>query len=133
MAVTVFPWIRNLTIITSVHSADIGMSTYQYFNDPVTGYINSTPVNMETNQEINNSSVNETSVDNRRSSPSSQVYPEKQDGLVEGQGPDGCHQATDRNARQEDVAEMEPKQHLLFVLEKLRNYCLNLILMWHWT
>ena len=37
--------------------------------------------------------------ENRRASPGSRVYPEKQDGLVEGQGPQESHQATDYNGR----------------------------------
>ena len=73
-----FPYVRNLTTITSVHSADIEMSAY--FKGPAMGYINSTPGNMETNQDINNNDVNRTSVDNRRASPGSRVC-----GEMEGQ------------------------------------------------
>ena len=74
-----FPYVRNLTTITSVHSADIGMSTYS--KGPTMSYINSTPGNMETNQDIINNGVNRTSVDNRRASSSSR------------------HQATGHNGR----------------------------------
>ena len=55
------------------------------------GYINSTSGNMEKNQDINNNSVNGTSVDNRRALPSSRVYP-----------------SSGHNGRQEDAAEMGP-------------------------
>ena len=68
-----------MTTITSVHSADIGMSTY--FKGPTMGCINSTPGSMETNQDINNNIRIGTSVDNRRASPGSRVYAE-----MEGQG-----------------------------------------------
>ena len=44
-----FPKVRNLTTITSVHSADIGMRAY--YKGPGMGYIDSTPGNMETNQD----------------------------------------------------------------------------------
>ena len=53
-----------------------------YFKGSGIGYINSTPGNMETNQDISNSGIAGTSVDNKRTSPSSRVYPE-----MEGQGP----------------------------------------------
>ena len=95
-----FPWENSLTTITTVHSSDIEMSTY--FKGPAMGYINSTPGNMETNQEINNNGVNGTSVDNRRASPGSQVFAE-----MEGQGPGSHHQATGQNGRQADAAERD--------------------------
>ena len=60
---------------------------------------------METNQDINNNGVDGTSVDNRRASPGSRVYPE-----MESQGPGGHHQATGHNGRQEDAAEMGPTE-----------------------
>ena len=87
-----FPWVRNLTTITSVHSADVGMSTY--FKGPAMGYINSTPGNMETNQDINNNGINGISVDNGRVLPGSRVYAD-----MEGQGPG-------HNERQKDAVEM---------------------------
>ena len=98
-----FPWERSLTTITPVHLADTEMSTY--FKGPAMGYLNSTPGNMETNQEINNNTLNGTSADNRRASPCSRVYTE-----MEGQGPGGHHQATGQNGRQEDAAEMWPTE-----------------------
>ena len=68
-------------------------------------YINSTPGNMETNQDIINNGVNGTSVDNRRASSSSRVC-----GEMEGQGPGGRHQANDHNGREEDASEMGPTE-----------------------
>ena len=56
---------------------------------------------METNQDIINTGVNGTSVDNRGASSGSQVC-----GEMEGQGPGGRHQATDHIGREEDAAEM---------------------------
>ena len=94
-----FPWVRKLATITSVHSADIRMSAY--FKGPAMGYINSTPGNMEPNQDTNNSGINGTSVNNRRALPGSRVYVE-----MEGQGPGSRHQATGHKGRQEDAAEM---------------------------
>ena len=69
------------------------------------GYINGTPGNMETNQDIINNNVNGTSVDNRRASSSSRVC-----GEMEGQGPGDRHQAIDHNGRDEDAAEMRPTE-----------------------
>ena len=79
------------------------MSTF--FKGPAVGYINNTPGNTETNQDISNNSVNGTSVDNRRASPCSRAY-----GEMEGQGPGGPHQATDHNGRKEDAAVMGPTE-----------------------
>ena len=67
------------------------------------GYINSTPGNMETNQEIINNGVNGTYVDNRRASSDSRVCGEME-------GPGEHHQATDHSGREEDAAEMGPTE-----------------------
>ena len=69
------------------------------------GYINNTPRNMETNQDIINNGVNGTSVEKRRALPGNRVC-----GEMEGQGPGGHHQATDHNGREEDAAEMGPTE-----------------------
>ena len=66
------------------------------------GCINSTPGNMETNQDIHNNGITGTSVDNKRASPDSRVYAEMED-----QGPGSHHQATGHNGRQENAVEME--------------------------
>ena len=87
----------------SVHSADIRMSTY--YKGPAMGYINSTPGNMETNQDINNNGINGTSLDNRSALLDSRVYTK-----MEGQGPGGHHQATGHNGREEDAAEIWPTE-----------------------
>ena len=65
------------------------------------GYINSTPGNIDSNQDIYNNGIDGTSMNNRRASPSSQVYPEMED-----QGPGGHHQATGHKGRQEDAGEI---------------------------
>ena len=79
------------------------MSTYS--KGPAMGYGNNTTGNMETNQDIINNGVNGTSVNNRRASSGSRIC-----GEMEGQGPGSRHQETDHNGREEDAAEMGPKE-----------------------
>ena len=81
------------------------MSRPTYSKGPAMGYINSTPGNMDTYQDIITNGVNGTSVDNRRVSSGSRVC-----GEMEGQGPGGRNQATDRNGREEDAVEMGPTE-----------------------
>ena len=69
------------------------------------GYINSTPQNVETNQDIINNGVNGTYVESKRALTGSRVC-----GEMEGQGPGGHHHATDHNGREEDAAEMGPTE-----------------------